>query len=196
MAYVIAVGCGGCVQIFNPTAGASLPVIDSNNLPPEDIQIAWIEFDGEPFAIYEEFENLAALLTYLNTTFESTYNPQGFFETQGEGLAYTNPENYSTSEIVAIIKEKITVFKVGSPTGTVRDGLTVVDIANGFPLVSSRLEGIDPESVKIFRDTEYQTQLDEVFTLDTETGTLTFNNGDPEDQYIYVHHSQQLTIPE
>jgi hypothetical protein len=193
MAYFFGIGCGGCVQIFNPSAGAALFVTDSDLLPPSQIQIAVLLLDGTAYPIYDEFADKSALVSYLNTTFDAVYNLPGYWELQGGGIAYTNPSNLSTSEIVAIIKQETTVFKIGSPQGTVRPGLTVVDIAQGFPITSSRLIGVDPDSVLLFSDNQYQAQLSDVFALDTTTGTITFAGSDPTDQYLYVHHSQQLS---
>lgn len=114
-------------------------VIDSGYLPAGEIQVGWIQFgDEDAIVIGNEYANINAAIAYLNSNeFKTANNKTGtFILHSGKYIWYTNPENYSTIEIMAIYKNETKVFALGNAPAL---NVEVIAIDNTDTIVHSSL---------------------------------------------------------
>lgn len=124
----------GCTSLIDLDA-RGLQIIDGNNLPSSEIMIISLSLNSVQFEISETFESLADFQAYLNTTFVITYDLLGYFTFEDDNLYYSNPENFTTGEVMAILRRQKLVLRVGTAPGT-----------QGIP-VSNAMEYQRPELV-------------------------------------------------
>jgi len=98
-----AISCGGCATIVG--AGPQyLLIIGGEDLIGSFFVVSLI-FDGITYNVGQQFDNVAGLITYLNTIFVSEWGFSGQFSFVDGQLLYLNADGRETGEI--LIKEPI-----------------------------------------------------------------------------------------
>jgi len=132
MAVIIVTACG-CGILFK-----GFPVIlDWNRLPTENIQIGWLSANNTEYTINTTFSDANALLEYLNSTFVEDYEDdfKGIFYADG---TYSNPENYTSLEIMAILDTAVQRFGMLPDYPTLN--VDVIEVADSNIITHSSLE--------------------------------------------------------
>lgn len=172
----------GCVSLLV----GNLQIIDWNRLPDEDIQVGWLVLGGTEYPIATSFEDKEALLEYLNSTFVEDNDLDGIFLIEGE---YTNPENFSNAEIMAILETTMIRFKIGTPLATLN--LPTIDVANGNVITDASLVGVEILQVTV-GSINAEPITASGWEGDSVDGTLTFPSDNyPQDTFVYVLVKQE-----
>ena len=171
-----------------PSRVVTLFVIDSNRLPSTDLNIGWIDLDGTQYSINDVFATLTSLLSYLNTTFVIVNSLGGTFTIGSGGIIYSNPENFITAEIMAIIQNKMLRFGMGGAEA-INEPYTST-MANDNVITDASLVGVEVLSVQVNR------QMSEPITLSGWIfygGTISFPiDNPPHDSNIYILVKQSV----
>lgn len=185
MAQIISSFCG-CITLLI----SNLYVIDSDRLPVGDIQVWKIVInDSLVLEIEEVFQDKDELLVYLNTTFVSTYDLDGYFTIEDGVIYYSNPENYDKIEIVAILETTMLRYKMGSAPDI---NLPSVPIPNSNVIVDSNLVGVEVLQVQVDTSVRQPITLNG-WLFDSVNGAITFDvDNPPQDQNIYVLVKQTI----
>lgn len=172
----------GCVSLLVD----NLTIIDWNRLPETDIQVGDLLFNNTQYLIETTFADKTALLEYLNSTFVEDNNLDGVFTADGK---YTNPENFTNAEIMAILETNMLRFKVGTPLSTLN--LPTIDVPNSNVITDASLIGIEVLQVTI-GSINSQPISASGWELDNVDGTLTFPiDNYAQDEFIYVLVKQE-----
>ena len=172
----------GCVSLLVE----NLTIIDWNRLPETNIQVGYLLFNSTEYLIETTFADKTALLEYLNSTFVEDNNLDGIFNADG---TYSNPENFTNAEIMAILETNMLRFKVGTPLEALN--LPTIDVANGNVITDASLIGIEVLQVTI-GSINSQPISASGWELDNVGGTITFPiDNYPQDTFIYVLVKQE-----
>lgn len=179
----------GCLTLFLGDEPIGLDLLDSDLLPSDNICIVWIKFDGVEYEIEQIFTDITDLLNYLNTTFVAAYGFEGVFTFDDGFITYSNNENFTSAEIMAIIQNKMLRFAMGSaPTLNV----PVVAVPNNNTLTHISLMDVEVLSVQVNTINSVPSDF-EGWSFDDGAGTLTFpTDNPPHDSNIFVLVKQTL----
>lgn len=182
----LVLGCGGCAALVRNATLLALE--DSDRLPMENIAVGWINFDGTEYEIGQEFLNISDLLSYLNTTFVISYGLDGIFTQAGDIIEYSNPENFTTAEIMAIYQNYVYPYRNGNPETI---NIPYKDtFANLNVITDPDLVGKEVQSLMINR-TNSEPITETGYIFDSINGTITFPvDNPPVDSNIYVFLKQ------
>ena len=101
-----------------------------------------VNFDATPYAVDMLFEPTSDILSYLNTTFVATYGLTGIFTIAGGEIRYSNEENFTTAEIMAIFIPTTKVYVVGTVPSDQLPNVPYETVANGNVIVDPDITGL------------------------------------------------------
>jgi len=142
---------GQCCTWLSPRdLDTYLTVTDSNRvlLSPEYYAIS-LDFDNDAKGIAQLFSPSSDTLSYLNTTFVTAHGLTGIFSISGGAIRYSNPEGFTTAEIMAIFIPKTKVFVIGAVDAPNLPNVAYISIPNGDPITHATLNG-DINEVRLF----------------------------------------------
>lgn len=133
--------------------------------------------------INDVFDDKTDLLTYLNDVFKIVNGWMGIFVDLGTDIEYTNPEGFTTLEIMSIAKPATKVFVMGTPPQM--PNVAYVTVANGASITHASLAG-EISAVRV--SSANLEPLDVNGWEKTGATTITFNGPDlsVENSIIYV----------
>lgn len=166
---------------------SNLSVIDSEKLPEPFAIFKLVINVWDDYEINEVFETKAEFILWLNSTFVPSNGFTGSFSIDGDFIVYSNPENFETIEIVAILETSVIIFRMGN---ALEPNKAYITIPNTSVITDANLLGIEVLSVQV--DSSMRQPITEIGWIhDPLTGTITFPvDMSPEDVNIYVTTKQ------
>lgn len=170
----------GCATL----AQATLAIIDSNRIGQVNIPVVALRMGNTTHYINTYFPSRADLMIYLNSTFVEDHDLLGIFTDEGNYFTYSNPENFQSAEIMAIIEDIPLIFRVGNPGAQVNKPF--IQVANGSVISHSSLIGC--EVLLLFAPMTLTQPITGVgYIHDSEAGTITWPaDNAPQDMFITV----------
>lgn len=140
----------GCVRVIYDR----LYLGYGNLIPLEMINVEKVTFGITDYTIQKIFEQKDVdFIQYFNSTFVQQNSPQnvyfrGEFGFDDLGFYYTNPEQFTTAEIIMNYGLKQLVFKIGSPPTTTLETPFTASYSNGITEIS-RQELFNMQEVQV-----------------------------------------------
>lgn len=185
MALIIVTSCG-CVSVITD----DLVIIDWNRLPETGpFQILSLRLASDNYPISITFASKDDILSYLNSTFIVNNNLDGIFAVDTT-LTYSNPESFSSGEIMAILETNMIYFDAGTPPTSLN--VSSISVSNQNTITDASLIGVDVLQVSI------GSNLSEPITasgwlFDSVLGKITFPSDNyPQDIHVYVLVKQTI----
>lgn len=115
--------------------------IDGEKVPFSTITFDSIEFEEENYQINKVFSTQTELLKYFNTKFVKNQTNRGFrfrgkFGFDEFGFYYSNPEQFTTAEIMITYGLKPLVFQIGTPPSSTQEMPFTATFVNGITEIS------------------------------------------------------------
>lgn len=133
----------------------NLQVIDSNKLN-QPFSIVGIYIEVIFWGIMQSFNDVGALIIYLNTTFVDFTELTGEFQYEQGFITYTNPEKFENSEIMAILGQTLLVYRIGAGGAPLASGKLYIDT---LPDGSDFIDGLQLQGKEILAMWENETPI-------------------------------------